>query len=70
MSVPKLPDGEFEVRMLIDRSSIEIFINEGQYVMTALIFPNEGYNTLKIDNHLDAEMFVKDFWVSKIKRIW
>ena len=37
MPVPDLPDGEYEVSILIDWSSVEVFINNGQYVMTSNI---------------------------------
>ena len=70
MPVPELPEGEFEVRMVLDRSSIELFINEGQYVMTAQIFPKEIYTTFQIENDLDSDFLLKNFQVSKIRRTW
>ena len=70
MPVPDFPDGEFEVRILIDHSSIEVFINEGQYVMTAQLFPNEKYTDLTLENLSDSEITLKDFEVNEVKRIW
>ncbi|QCW98705.1 glycoside hydrolase family 32 protein [Aggregatimonas sangjinii] len=70
MPVPQLPEEEFEVRILMDHSSIELFLNGGQYVMTAQIFPNEFYDSLKIENFSGSEMLLKDFKVSKIRRVW
>ena len=70
MPLPNLPDEEIEVRIVMDHSSIEIFINEGQYVMTAQIFPNEFYTNLEIMNHSDSKIVLKDFKVSKIRRVW
>lgn len=70
MPVPNLPDSEYEVRILMDHSSIEVFINKGQYVMTAQLFPNEPYNTLTIENLGDDEILLKDFELSKVGRIW
>ncbi|MDE6161835.1 MAG: GH32 C-terminal domain-containing protein, partial [Muribaculaceae bacterium] len=32
----------------IDRSSIELFGNDGRFVMTNLVFPNEPYATLSV----------------------
>lgn len=70
MPVPDLPNGEYEVRVLMDWSSVEIFINHGQYVMTAQIFPNEFYRNLMISNPSDMELKLDTFTISPIKSIW
>ncbi len=70
MPVPDLPDGEFEIRILIDHSSIEVFINEGQYVMTAQLFPNEEYTDLTLENLGDSEITLEGFELNEVKRIW
>ena len=70
MPIPNLPSGEYEVRILMDWSSVEIFINGGQYVMTAQIFPNENYRTLVISNPAEAELELVEFAISRIKSIW
>ncbi len=70
MPVAQLPEGEYEVRLLIDNSSIEIFINEGQYVMTTQLFPNEEYSDITVVNLGDSEISLKDFQISEIERIW
>lgn len=70
MPVTDLPDGAYEVRILIDHSSIEVFINEGQYVMTAQLFPNEKYTDLTLENIGTSEIILKDFEINTIKRIW
>ncbi|WP_239985644.1 MULTISPECIES: glycoside hydrolase family 32 protein [Arenibacter] len=70
MPVPNLPSGEYEVRIFMDWSSVEIFINGGQYVMTAQIFPNEYYKTLVITNPEDDKLEMEKFSISPIKSIW
>jgi fructan beta-fructosidase len=70
MPIPNLPKGEFEVRILMDWSSIEVFINEGQYVMTAQIFPNQFYRNLVISNPIEVELELHEFSISPIKSIW
>ncbi len=70
MPVPGLPDGEYEVRIFMDRSSIEIFFNKGQYVMTAQVFPNEEYNALEIVNTSDTALLFKEFSHSAVKGVW
>lgn len=70
MPAPHLPEGDYEVRLLIDHSSIEVFINKGQYVMTTQLFPNEKYTDLTIENLGDSLASFKDFKINKIKNIW
>lgn len=36
------------LRLFIDRSSIEVFINDGELALTALIFPNSHYNKIQM----------------------
>ena len=37
-----------DIEILVDKTSIEIFINNGEQVMTALFFPNYQYNSLNL----------------------
>jgi len=41
-------DGKLELRIFIDRSSVEIFGNDGRFAMTNLVFPTSPYTTLSI----------------------
>jgi len=41
-------DGKISLRIFIDRSSMEVFGNNGQFVMTNLVFPTVPYTTLSI----------------------
>lgn len=68
--VINLPEEAYEVRILLDRSSIEVFINGGQYVMTGQIFPNQNYNILEIENTSKQPLKFTDFEVSRVQRIW
>ncbi len=70
MPIDHLPEGEVEIRILLDVSSIELFINKGQYVMTNQIFPREAYMTLEFLNNSDAELEIKEFRESAVERIW
>lgn len=38
--LPLLEDGTYELRVLVDRSSVEVFANDGRYTNTNLIFPD------------------------------
>ncbi len=70
MPVPNLPDGEYEVSVFIDWSSVEVFINNGQYVMTSQIFPNSHYTDLTVENLDDSALSMKSFSINEVKRIW
>jgi len=41
-------DGRIELRIFVDRSSVEVFGNDGEFVMTNLVFPKEPYLSLSI----------------------
>lgn len=43
-------NGKVTLRIFIDRSSIELFGNDGRFVMTNIVFPNEPYNTLSVSS--------------------
>lgn len=70
MPVPNLPTDAIEVRMLLDKSSLEIFLNKGQYVMTNQIFPNADYTELTLENTSDTEQKIDSLSESKVMRIW
>ncbi len=70
MPVDQLPEGEYEVRALIDRSSVEVFLNKGQYVMTAQVFPNEHYQLLEIENTGAAALEITKLTVNAVSKIW
>lgn len=55
-------------RILLDWSSIEIFLNGGIYSFTEQIFPKKPYTSLSIQSNEGQE--IKDITVSKIKEIW
>lgn len=70
MPTSDLPEGNYEVRILMDWSSVEIFINKGQYAMTAQLFPNKHYTDLTIENLAQEKLVFKDFELNEIKEIW
>ena len=70
MPIPDLPEQENEFRILMDLSSIEIFINEGQYVMTAQIFPSENYTLLQLANPSESVLTIKNLEISRAETIW
>jgi len=59
-----------KISMYLDRSSIEVFLNDGQYAMTDQIFPSEPYTTLTIENLSTADIQIKNLTISPMKSIW
>lgn len=41
----------YEVRIFVDRSSIEAFAADGRFAMTNLVFPENPYTTLSVSSH-------------------
>ncbi len=70
MPIADLPDTAFNVRILMDQSSMELFINDGQYVMTEQIFPSKPYTSLVIENTGQKVLEFKDLSVSPVEKVW
>tara|TARA_R110002051_G_scaffold4043_7_gene21459 strand:- start:2265 stop:3848 length:1584 start_codon:yes stop_codon:yes gene_type:complete len=70
MKIPNIPEGPIEIVMLLDHSSLELFINGGQYVMTNQIFPNEFFRALTIVNTSEVDLKIEDFTEHKVERVW
>ena len=69
MPVPDLP-GQFELRILMDWSSVEVFINKGQYVMTEQVFPREHFNLLIVENTSEKSARLQIKGPEKIEGVW
>lgn len=69
MSVESLGVGAYEINILLDWSSIEVFIDNGLYVMTQQIFPTEPYNKLIIEN-LDDQSVIENAQINKMESTW
>jgi len=64
----KVADRLAEVRMIIDASSVEVFIDRGRYVFTNQIFPTEPYTELDIIGAPGAS--IENFKINNINSIW
>lgn len=58
-----------EIRMILDASSIEIFVDGGRYVFTNQIFPQSPYTNLSIRSWSNT-MSIRDFKMNKLTSIW
>ena len=52
-----LPKGLFHLRIFIDRSSIEIFVNDGDAVFSSRIFPAEGEDRLCVEGDASIHLW-------------
>lgn len=51
MTVAPVSGGDdFRLRLFVDRSSIEAFVDGGKSVMTNIVFPSEPYNSMKFES--------------------
>lgn len=61
--------GDLKVRVFMDWSSIEVFVNDGALAMTSLVFPNEPFDRLRIFAvRGQVEMKSAEIW--NLKTIW
>lgn len=56
----------YKLRLFIDKASSELFINNGEVVMTNTIFPSEPYNILHF-NCENGSLTIKDFNLYNLK---
>ena len=66
--VYKPSDTIVNVRMIIDRSSIEIFVDEGRYVFTDQVFPKEPFSQFEIAS--ESATYFRNIDVFLVKPIW
>ena len=52
-----LPKGLFHLRVFLDRSSIEIFVNDGDAVFSSRIFPAEGEDRLRVEGDASLHLW-------------
>jgi fructan beta-fructosidase len=69
MPTGNLGNASYEVKVLLDWSSIEIFVDNGLYVMTDQVFPTEPYDKLIIEN-LDNKSAIKNVLIKRMESVW
>lgn len=47
---PLVKKSSYKIRLLVDKASTELFVNDGELVQTNLIFPSEPFNSLIFDS--------------------
>nr|WP_299344021.1 glycoside hydrolase family 32 protein [Allomuricauda sp.] len=69
MPIEDLGEVPYEVKIYLDWSSVEVFIDKGRYVMTQQIFPTLPYNQLIIENK-DSASEISNLSINKMDSIW
>ncbi len=67
-SVPHIVSNTIDFQIILDWSSIEIFLNGGVYCFTEQIFPTKSYTKLTITSKENQD--IKDFQINYIESIW
>ena len=65
---PHLTTKTIDFQIVLDWSSIEVFLNDGIYSFTEQIFPNEPYTKLVLSTDTNQE--ISSISIKKIKEIW
>jgi len=68
-SLPYYPKNiSSDIRIVMDRASIEVFIDGGRYVMTEKIFPNDAFTSLQLTS--SSGTVVRDFTIKSVANTW
>ena len=60
--------GQLNLRMLLDVSSVEVFANGGEVVMTDLFFPNGDFTKIEISS--EGPVTLKESHIYPLESIW
>ncbi len=66
---PYILKKEVRLHILADAASVEIFVDDGNLVMTDLVFPTESFNKLKVFSS-GGKIELKNAEIVGLKRIW
>lgn len=68
MHCPYIPKNNvIPIKILVDKSSIEVFINNGEKTITSLFFPKFQYSYLKINSNTQSN-YLKNIIISPLKK--
>lgn len=68
-SLPYYPKKQItDIRIVMDRASIEVFIDGGRYVMTEKFFPNEAFGSLQLTS--SSGTVIRDFTIKSVANTW
>lgn len=56
------------VQLILDKSSVEILLNDGEFSFTNIYFPTENYSLLKLNSEQKGS--VKNLEINKVSSVW
>ena len=62
----KNPSNMLKIEVLVDKTSIEVFYNDGETIMTEIFFPNEPFEAFSI-NTSDAALILKNIKIEEFQ---
>ncbi|HVU07442.1 MAG TPA: glycoside hydrolase family 32 protein [Verrucomicrobiae bacterium] len=65
-----LTNGCYKLRLLVDTSSLETFVQDGKVVLTSLMFPNAGPRNLRLTLGKGGQPYVSGITIYKLKSAW
>lgn len=66
ITTPRLSKYRFNI--YVDTSSFEIFVNDGETVITSIVFPTKPYSSVNIE--ADSEITLENITIGELKSIW
>jgi fructan beta-fructosidase len=68
-TAPYLAGTYLKMNLLVDASSVELFVDDGRLVMTSLVFPTEKFTKLKMFSK-GSDILLKTAEFHGIEKIW
>lgn len=65
IKAPLTAKKSYTIRLLVDKASTELFVNDGEVVQTNTIFPTEAYNALRFNTD-KGTLSIKDVTIYKL----
>ena len=62
----KNPSNMLKIEVLVDKTSIEVFYNDGETIMTEIFFPNESFDAFSI-NTTDAALILENIKIEEFQ---
>ena len=62
----KIPSNMLKIEVLVDKTSIEVFYNDGETIMTEIFFPNEPFEAFSI-NTSDAALILENIKIEEFQ---
>ena len=62
----KNPSNMLKIEVLVDKTSIEVFYNDGETIMTEIFFPNESFEAFSI-NTTDAALILENIKIEEFQ---